>query len=46
MIKSRRMRWVEHVVCMAERRDPYRVLVGDPRERDHLKDPGIAGRII
>jgi hypothetical protein len=28
MIKSRRMRWVEHVVHMAENRDVYRILVG------------------
>jgi len=28
MIKSRRMRWVEYVACMWERRDVYRVLVG------------------
>ena len=28
VIKSRRMRWVGHVVRMGERRDVYRVLVG------------------
>jgi len=33
VIKSRRMRWAEHVECMVERRDAYRVLVGRPGER-------------
>jgi hypothetical protein len=27
-------------------RDAYRVLVGNLRERDHLVDPGVDGRII
>jgi len=30
VIKSRRMRWVGHVVCMGERRGVYRILVGEP----------------
>jgi len=29
-----------------ERRGVYRVLVGNLRERDHLGDPGVDGRII
>jgi hypothetical protein len=29
-IKSRRMRWAEHVACMAEKRNAYRILVGKP----------------
>jgi hypothetical protein len=37
MVKSRRMRWV--------RRGAYRVLWGNLRERDHLEDLGIDGRI-
>jgi hypothetical protein len=40
------MRWAEHVACIVERRDEYRILVGNLRERDHLEDPGIDGRII
>jgi len=32
--------------CMGERRDIYRVLMGNLRKRDHLGDPGIGGRII
>jgi hypothetical protein len=30
VIKSRRMRWAEHVARMGERRGAYRVLVGRP----------------
>jgi hypothetical protein len=30
VIKSRRMRWVGHVVCRGKRRGTYRVLVGKP----------------
>jgi hypothetical protein len=36
-----RMRWVGHVAHMGER-----VLMGNLRERDHLEDPSIDGRII
>jgi len=36
------MRWAGHVAHMGERRDVYRVLVG---ERDHLEIPGVDGRI-
>ena len=36
-----------HVARMGERRDVYRILVGQNlRERDHLEDPGIDGSII
>jgi hypothetical protein len=31
---------------MGERRGVYRVLVGNLKERDHLGDPGVNGRII
>jgi len=31
---------------MGERRGVYRILVGNLRERGHLEDPGIEGRII
>jgi len=40
------MRWGGYVAYTGERRGVYRVLVGKPEERDHLKDPGIDGRII
>jgi len=43
VIKSRRMRWAEHVACMGDRRGAYRILVGG---RNHLEDLGVDGRII
>jgi hypothetical protein len=44
-IKSRRMRWVGHVARMGEGRNVYRVWVGKPKRKDHLKDQGIDGRM-
>jgi hypothetical protein len=46
VIKSRRLRWAGHVARMEERRDAYRVSVGNLRAGDHLEDPGVDGRII
>jgi hypothetical protein len=40
------MRLVRHVKRMGEKRSVYRVLVRNLRERDHLGDPGVDGRII
>ena len=31
---------------MGEKRGVYRVLVGKPEGRNHLRDPGVDGRII
>jgi len=31
---------------MVENKDAYRVLVGKPEGKNHLKDPGVDGRII
>jgi len=39
VIKSRRMRWVGHVVCMGEGRGMYRVLVGKPEGKRPLGRP-------
>jgi hypothetical protein len=36
MIKSRMMRWAEHVACMGEKRNTYRILVGKPEGRRPL----------
>jgi hypothetical protein len=33
MIKSRRMRWAGHVARMGEKRNAYRILVGNPEGR-------------
>jgi hypothetical protein len=46
VVKSRRIRWAGNVARMGERRGIYRVLVGNLRERDHVGDPGVDGRII
>jgi len=48
------MRWPEHVAHMGERKGVYRVFFGgeeheggrNMRERDHLGDTGVDGRII
>ena len=46
VLKSRRMRWAGHVAGM-ERVEVYtRFWWGNMRERDHLEDPGVGGRII
>ena len=46
VIKSRRKRWAGHAARMYKRRGVYRVSVENLRERDHLEDCGIDGRII
>ena len=46
VITSKRMRWAGHIAYMGERKDAYKVLVGNMRERDYLYDPGVDGRII
>ena len=46
VIKSRRMRWAVHVARMGRRRELYRVVVGNLRERDHWGEPGADGRIM
>jgi hypothetical protein len=40
------MGWAGHVARMEETKITRRVLVENMRERQHLKDPGIDGRII
>jgi hypothetical protein len=39
MIKSRRMRWAEHVVRMGEKRNTCRILVGKPEGKIPLGRP-------
>jgi len=39
MIKSRRMRWAEHVARRVEEREVYRVLLGKPEGRRPLGRP-------
>jgi len=40
------MSWVGHVARMGERRDVYRVLVGNVRKKGHLEDQGVDRSII
>jgi hypothetical protein len=40
MIKSKRMIWVTHVARMEEKRNAYRVLVGQPERKRALLRPG------
>jgi hypothetical protein len=37
IIKAKRMRWVEHVAQMGEKRNAYRLLVGKPEGRRPLE---------
>ena len=46
VIKLRRMRWAGHVAFMGERRGYKGFWWGNLRERVHLEDPGVDGRII
>jgi hypothetical protein len=39
------MRWAGHVARMGKDRKVYRVLVGNPKERDHSEDRGVDGRM-
>jgi hypothetical protein len=34
-IKSRNMRWAEHIARMEEKRNAYKILVESQKERDH-----------
>jgi hypothetical protein len=44
MMKSRSMRWPEHVACIG--RTAYTVLVGKPEQKSHQEDLNVGGRII
>ena len=48
VIKSKRMRWTGYVARMRKRKKKaYMVFwLGNLREKDHLGDPGVDGRII
>jgi hypothetical protein len=46
VIKSRRMRWVGHVARMGRGEVCTGFWWGTLRERDHLEDLGVDGRII
>jgi hypothetical protein len=44
-IKSRRMRWAEHVARMGEERKCARFWWESQKERDHLEGQGVDGRM-
>jgi hypothetical protein len=44
-IKLRRMRWAGRMERMGEGRNVDRVLVGKPKDKDHLEDQGVDGRM-
>jgi len=46
VIKSGRMRWVRHVARMGEKEAYTEFWWGNLRERVHLGDPSLDGRII
>ena len=46
VIKSRTMKWAGYAARIGERRHAYRVLVGQPEGKNHVRDPGVDGRII
>jgi len=46
VIKSTRMRWAGHVARMGRGEVHTGFWCGNMRERDHVEDPGLDGRII
>jgi hypothetical protein len=44
-IKSRRMRWAGHVARMGEDRNCTRFWWESPKDRDHLEDQGVGGKM-
>jgi hypothetical protein len=46
VIKSRRMKWAGHVACIGREEVYTGFWWGNLRERDHLGDPGVDGKII
>jgi hypothetical protein len=45
-IKSRKMRWTDHVSSMGERRGAHGILVEKPEGKNHLEDLDVDGKII
>jgi hypothetical protein len=46
MIKSRRLKWAEHVARMGEKRYAYRIMVGKPDRKRPIGRPNIGGWTI
>jgi hypothetical protein len=45
-VNKSRMRWVGYVACVWQKTNMFGVLVGKLKERDHLENLGISGRMI
>jgi hypothetical protein len=45
-MKSRRMRWVEHVALTGELRNYDKILIGKTEGRDHFVETGVDAKII
>jgi hypothetical protein len=46
VLKTRRMRWEEHVACMGERQGVYMILISRLEGKTHLESLGVGGKII
>jgi hypothetical protein len=46
VIKSRWMRWLEHVACMGENINGYMIFVGKCEGQDCSEDLDVKGRIM
>ena len=46
VIKSRRMRWTEHIAHIGKGEAYKGFWWGNLKEKDHLRDPGLDWRII
>ena len=46
VMKQRKIRWEEHAARMGETKGVYKVLVENLKERDHLEEPVVDGKII
>jgi hypothetical protein len=46
MMKSKRMRWAGNVARMGEKRNAYRILVGEPEGKRPIGRPRCRGAIL
>lgn len=37
--------WAKHIAHIGKKRHPYKILVGNPRERDHFQNLGVEGTV-
>jgi hypothetical protein len=41
VMKSRRTRWMEHMACIGENKNTYKILMGKPEGKRLLRRPGL-----